>query len=34
MDINLIINTARHYWKDHKKIVIGVAVLLIILFIM
>jgi len=33
MDINLLINEMKHYWKDHKKIVIGVAALLIILLI-
>ena len=34
MDINLIIHEVKHYWKDHKKVMIGVAALLIILFIM
>ena len=34
MDINLLIHEVKHYWKDHKKVMIGVAALLIILFIM
>ena len=34
MDINLIIHEVQHYWKDHKKVVIAVAALLVILFIM
>jgi hypothetical protein len=33
MDINLLINKMKHYWKDHKKVVVGVAALLIILLI-
>jgi hypothetical protein len=34
MDINLIIHQAKHYWKNHKKkILIGVAALIIILAI-
>tara|TARA_R100000501_G_scaffold580_1_gene1798 strand:+ start:105 stop:212 length:108 start_codon:yes stop_codon:yes gene_type:complete len=34
MDINLVIHQAKHYWKKHKKkILIGVAVLIIILAI-
>ena len=31
MDINLIIHEAKHYWRDHKKVVIGVAALIEIL---
>lgn len=33
MNIDLIIHEAKHYWKDHKKIVIGVAALIVILLI-
>ena len=33
MDVNLLINEMKHYWKDHKKVVVGVAALLIILLI-
>ena len=34
MDINVIIQEGKHYWKDHKKVMIGVAALIIILFLM
>ena len=34
MDINVIIQEVKHYWKDHKKVMIGVAALIIILFLM
>ena len=34
MDINLLIHEAQHYWKDHKKVVIGVAALIVILAIL
>ncbi len=33
MDINLIIHEAKHYWSEHKKVVIGVAALIVILLI-
>ncbi len=31
MDINMIIHEVKHYWKDHKKVMIGVAALIVIL---
>jgi|TARA_X000000368_G_C22480181_1_gene471687 hypothetical protein len=34
MDINLLIHEAKHYWRDHKKVVIGVAALIVILAIL
>jgi len=33
MDINLLIHEAKHYWSEHKKVVIGVAALIVILLI-
>ncbi len=33
MDINIIIHEAKHYWRDHKKVMIGVAALIVILLI-
>jgi hypothetical protein len=33
MDINLIIHEAKHYWSEHKKVVIGVVALIVILLI-
>tara|TARA_Y100000748_G_scaffold300944_1_gene300288 strand:- start:3090 stop:3194 length:105 start_codon:yes stop_codon:yes gene_type:complete len=34
MDINLIKYNVKHYWKDHKKVMIGVAVVLVIAIIL
>ena len=34
MDINLLIHEAKHYWRDLKKVVIGVAALIVILAIL
>jgi len=34
MDINLIIHEIKHYWKDHKKTVIAVGVILVIAIIL
>jgi len=34
MDINLIIHEIKHYWKDHKKAVIAVGVILVIAIIL
>jgi len=31
MDINSIIQEAKHYWSDHKKVVICVVALIVIL---
>jgi hypothetical protein len=33
MNIDLIIHEAKHYWSEHKKVVIGVAALIVILLI-
>ena len=34
MDMNMIIHEVKHYWKDHKKVMIGVAVVLVIAIIL
>jgi hypothetical protein len=34
MNIDLFIHEVKHYYKEHKKIVIGVAALIIILAIL
>jgi|TARA_R100000781_G_scaffold1845_2_gene3149 hypothetical protein len=34
MNINLFIHEVKHYWNDHKKVVLGVAALIIILAIL
>jgi len=34
MDINLFIHEVKHYWKDHKKVMIAVGVILAILIIL
>ena len=31
MDINLFIHEVKHYWKDHKKVMIAVAVVIVLL---
>ena len=33
MDINLIIHEMQHYWRDHKKVVLSVLAIIIILII-
>ena len=33
MNIDLIIHESKHYWREHKKVVIGVAALIVILLI-
>jgi len=32
--MDLIIQEVKHYWNDHKKVVLGVAALIIILAIL
>ena len=32
--MDLIIQEVKHYWNDHKKVVLGVAALIIILSIL
>jgi hypothetical protein len=32
--MELFIHEAKHYWKDHKRVVIGVAVVIVILAIL
>ena len=34
MDINLFIHEAKHYWRDHKKVVIAAVVVVVVLAIM
>lgn len=34
MDINLIIHEVKHYWRDHKKFVIAVGVVVVIAIIL
>ena len=34
MDINLFIHEVKHYWKDHKKAVIVVGIILAIAIIL
>ncbi len=32
--MELFIHEAKHYWRDHKRVVIGVAVVIVILAIL
>jgi predicted negative regulator of RcsB-dependent stress response len=34
MDINLIIHEVKHYWRDHRKVVIAAGVILAIAIIL
>ena len=34
MNINLITHEIKHYWKDHKKVVIAIGVILVIAIIL
>ena len=34
MNINLFIQEVKHYWSEHKKVVLSVAALIIILVIL
>jgi len=34
MNIERLIHEIQHYWRDHKKVVIGVAALIVILAVL
>tara|TARA_R100000781_G_scaffold11357_1_gene10399 strand:- start:243 stop:347 length:105 start_codon:yes stop_codon:yes gene_type:complete len=34
MDINLFIHEVKHYWRNHKKVVIAAGVILVIAIIL